>query len=106
MRCVICWMNGDNLDWAKHVVYCDKYAIELRETKVVNLVWQLKLGVVHEVKQVPQLPTCKCVKVESKVVDANALKRKGVQVLSEEQTMNMKLKEQELVWVDQVAKVV
>jgi hypothetical protein len=76
-------MNGDNLDWAKHVVYCDKYAIELRETKVVNLVWQLELGVVREVKQVPQLPTCKCVKLESKV-DVKALKRKGVQVLSEE----------------------
>jgi hypothetical protein len=34
------------------------------------------------------------VKVESKVVDVEGLKRKGVQILSEEQTMNMKLKEQ------------
>ncbi len=33
---VICWMNGDNLVWAKYVVYNDKYAIELRETKVAK----------------------------------------------------------------------
>ncbi len=105
-RGVICWMNGNDINWAKYVVYCNKYATELRETKVANLVWQVELGVVREVKQAPQLPTCKCVKVESKVVDVKALKRKGIQVLNEEQTMNMKLKEQELVWADQVAKVV
>lgn len=65
----------------------------------------MELGGVSEVKQAPQLPICRCVKVESKVVDVEALIRKWVQVLSEEQTMNMKLKEQELVWADQVAKV-
>ncbi len=83
-RGVICWMNGNDINWAKYVVYCNKYATELRETKVANLVWQVELGVVREVKQAPQLPTCKCVKVESKVVDVKALKRKGIQVLNEE----------------------
>ncbi len=66
---VICWMNGDNLDQAKYVVYYGKYATKLKETKVANLVWQLELGGVHEVKPSPQPPTCKCVKVGYEVVD-------------------------------------
>jgi hypothetical protein len=43
-------MNGNNLDWAKYVVYCDKYVTNLREIKATNFVQQLELGGVHEVK--------------------------------------------------------
>jgi hypothetical protein len=45
------------------------------------------------------------VKVEYKIIDVNTLKRKGIQVLNEEQIMNMKLKLKKLVWAYQVAKV-
>jgi hypothetical protein len=46
-------MNGDNLDWAKYVVYCAKYVTKFKETKLANLVWQVELGGVREVKQAP-----------------------------------------------------
>jgi hypothetical protein len=42
------------------------------------------LGGVCEVKQAPQPPTCRCVKVEYEVVDVEVLKRKRIQVLNEE----------------------
>jgi hypothetical protein len=29
---VICWMNDDNLDWAKYAIYYGKYGTKLRET--------------------------------------------------------------------------
>ncbi len=83
-RGAICWMNGDNLDWAKYVIYYGKYATKLRETKATNLAWQLESDGVCEVKQAPRPPTCRHVKVEYDVVDVEVLIRKGVQVLSEE----------------------
>ncbi len=46
----ICWMNGDNLDWAKYVIYYGKYATKLSETKATNLVRQLESDGVCEVK--------------------------------------------------------
>jgi hypothetical protein len=46
-------MNGDNLDWAKYVIYYGKYATEMSETKATNLARQLESDGVCEVKQAP-----------------------------------------------------
>jgi hypothetical protein len=36
---VVSWLKyGTKLNWAKYVVYCDKYNVELRKTKTKNFV--------------------------------------------------------------------
>jgi hypothetical protein len=51
---VVSWLkHGTELDWAKYVIYCDKYSFELREMKMVNLIRQAESGVVGVVKKAP-----------------------------------------------------
>jgi len=38
---VICWFNGDPVNWAKYAIYYGKYAMELKETKATNLAPQV-----------------------------------------------------------------
>jgi hypothetical protein len=42
---VICWFHGDHLDWAKYVVYCGKYVLELKERKQPMWLGKWKLAV-------------------------------------------------------------
>ncbi len=80
---MICWLNGNPLDWVKYVVYCGKYVTKLRETKVANLARQVESSGVHEGKRTSCLPTSRQLKIEFEIIDAKGLKNKGAQFLSE-----------------------
>jgi hypothetical protein len=41
--------HGTKLDWEKYVIYYDKYSVELRKTKMANLIRQLESGIVGAV---------------------------------------------------------
>jgi hypothetical protein len=47
---VIHWLHGDHLDWAKYAIYCGKYVLELKEMKTTNVVKQVEINGVREVK--------------------------------------------------------
>ncbi len=77
---MICWLNGNPFNWVKYVVYCGKYAMELKEMKVANLAQQVESSGVHEGKRALCPPTFRQLKIKSKDIDAKGLKNKGAQL--------------------------
>jgi hypothetical protein len=86
-RGVICWLNGNPLDWVKYAIYYGKYVMKLRETKATTVAQQVKSSGVHEGKQISCPPTSRQSKIEFEIIDAKGLKSR-VQFLNEGQTMS------------------
>ncbi len=87
-RGVICWLNGNPLNWVKYAIYYGKYVIKLRETKVANLAWQVESGGVHEGKWTLCPTTSRQSKIEFEIIDAKGLKSKGAQFLNKGHMMS------------------
>jgi hypothetical protein len=84
---VVFWLKrGTKFNWAKYVVYYDKYNVELRKTKMTNFVQQANSGVVGVVKHAPRPSSYKHPRPMSKVIHGKTLQSNGCQILTELET--------------------
>ncbi len=61
----------------------DKYSVELRDTKVANLVQQVKSGVVGVVKWAPQPSSYRCTRLMFEAIHGQTFQNNNCQILTE-----------------------
>ncbi len=80
---VVSWLKrGTKFNWAKYVIYCDKYNFELKEMKIVNLIRQAKSGVVGAVKKAPRPSNYRLPRPMSKAIHGQTLQSNNCQFLT------------------------